>query len=217
MHCRRPSQRRIHATTRLGIMPRHCSADSPSLCDTVRHGQQPPRGTVPLTPVWLAHHTLEKGRRNPRWEDTRLLRARTGRRRDVKPVGAVTSVAISPVRPSLPPRRHPRHCINIPDAVEACGDGTPPWQPLCLVRPHVNSTPRVLTRTTLERATSTPPPSKTLLDAHRTRHDAPLEAGFARTAVYSVALYAMSPHVARTVWHACKLPPTWPIKGGAVP
>jgi hypothetical protein len=77
--------------------------------------------------------------------------------------------------------------------------------------------PRVLTRTALERATSTPPPSKPLLDAHRTRHDAPPEARFARTAVYSMALYTMPPHVARTVRHACKLLPPWPIKGGAVP
>jgi hypothetical protein len=120
-------------------MPRHCSADSPPLCDTVRHGQQPPRGTVPPTHVRPAHHTLKKGRRNPRREDARLLApARDGR--DVKPVGAVTSVAISPVRPSPPPRRHPSHCITILDAVEACGDGTPPRQPLCLVRPHVNGT-----------------------------------------------------------------------------
>jgi hypothetical protein len=121
-------------------MPRHCSADSPPLCDTVRHGQQPPCGTVPPTLVRPAQRTLKKGRRNPRREDARLLRARTGRRRDVRPVGAATSTAISPVRPSPPPRRHPGHCIAIPDAVEAYGDGTPPRQPLCLVRPHVNDT-----------------------------------------------------------------------------
>jgi hypothetical protein len=77
--------------------------------------------------------------------------------------------------------------------------------------------PRVLTRTTLKQATSMPPPSKPLLDAHRTRHDAPPEARFARTAVYSMALCAMPPHVARTVRHACKLLPPWPIKGGADP
>jgi hypothetical protein len=77
--------------------------------------------------------------------------------------------------------------------------------------------PRVLTRTALEQATSTPPPLKPLLDAHRTRHDAPPEARFAMTAVYSMALCAMPPHVARTVWHAYKLLPPWPIKGGAVP
>jgi hypothetical protein len=121
-------------------MPRHCSADSPSLCETVRHGQQPPRGTVPPILVWSAHLPLEKGRQNPRREDARLLLAHTGRRRDVRPVGAVTFVAISPVRPPPPPRRHPGHCITIPDVVEACSDGTPPRQPLCLVRPHVNGT-----------------------------------------------------------------------------
>jgi hypothetical protein len=130
----------IHATTRLGIMPRHCSADSPPLCNTVRHGQQPPRGTIPPTPVRPAHHTLEKGRQNPQRHDTRLLRARTGQHRDVRIVGAVTSVAISPVRPPPPPRCHSSPCITIPDVVEACGDRTPPRQPLCLVRPHVNDT-----------------------------------------------------------------------------
>jgi hypothetical protein len=60
-------------------------------------------------------------------------------------------------------------------------------------------------------------PSKPLLDAHRTRHDAPPEARFARITVYSMALYAIPPHVARTVWHACKLLPPWPIKGRAAP
>jgi hypothetical protein len=50
-----------------------------------------------------------------------------------------------------------------------------------------------------------------------TRHDALPEAGFARTAVYSMALYTMPLHVGEIVWHACKLLPPWPIKGGAVP
>jgi hypothetical protein len=120
--------------------PTPVAQPSPPLCDAVPRGQQPPRGTVPPTLVRPAHCTLEKGRRNPRRDDARLLHARTGRRRDVRPVGAVTSVAISPVRPSLPPRRHPDHCVTIRDVVEACGDGAPPRQPLCLVRPHVNGT-----------------------------------------------------------------------------
>jgi hypothetical protein len=76
---------------------------SPPLCDAMWRGQQPPRGTVPPTHVRPAHRTLEEGRWNPRRDDTRLLRTRTGRHRDVRPVGAVTSVAISPVRP--PPHR----------------------------------------------------------------------------------------------------------------
>jgi hypothetical protein len=93
------------------------------------------------------------------------------------------------------PRRHPGHCITIPDAMEACGDGTPPRQ---LLYPRTASRqrhPRVLTRAVAAQETSTPPPSKPLLDAHRTRHDAPPEARFARTAVYSVTLYTMPLHV----------------------
>jgi hypothetical protein len=104
-------------------MPRHCSADSPPLCDAVRHGQQPPRNTVPPTPIRPAHRTLEKGRQNPQRDDAQLLYARTGRRRDVRPVGVVTSVAIGPVRPSPSPRRRPGHCITIPDTVEHAATG----------------------------------------------------------------------------------------------
>jgi hypothetical protein len=77
--------------------------------------------------------------------------------------------------------------------------------------------PRVLTRAVTEQETTTPPPSKPLLGAHRRRHDAPPEVRFARTTVYSVALYGMPSHVARTVRHACKLLPPCAIKGEAVP
>jgi hypothetical protein len=115
------------------------------------------------------------------------------------------------------PQRHPGHCITITDAMEASGDGTPPRQ---LLYPRTSSRqrhPRVLTRADAEHETSTPPPSKPLLDAHRTRHDAPPDARFARTAIYSVALYAMPSHVDENSMPACKLPPPWPIKGGAVP
>jgi hypothetical protein len=113
---------------------------SPPLCDTVRHGQQQPRGTVPPTPVRPTRRTLEKGQQSPRRGDVGLLHVRTELCRDVRPVGAVTSVAVGPVRPSPPLQRHPGHCITIPDAVEACDDRTLPRQPLCLLRPHVNGT-----------------------------------------------------------------------------
>jgi hypothetical protein len=86
-------------------------------------------------------------------------------------------------------------------------------RPTASRQPH----PRVNIRLTTQRKISTPPPSKLLMSGHRSSHDAPPEAGFARTAVHSVALYAMPLHVARTVRHACKLPPPWPIKEGAVP
>jgi hypothetical protein len=120
--------------------PTPLARPSPPLCDIVWHGQQQPRGTVPPTPIRPTHRTLEKGQQSPRRGDVRLLHARTGLHRDVRPAGAVTSVTIGPVRPSPPSRCHPGHCITIPDPVEACGDRTPPRQPLCLVRPHVNST-----------------------------------------------------------------------------
>jgi hypothetical protein len=129
-------------------------------------------------------------------------------------VGAITSIAIGPVRPSPPSQRHPGHCINIPDVVGACGDRTPATVPHTASRQR---RPRVLMRTAIEQATSAPPPSKAPLDAHRTRHDAPPDVRFARTAVYSATLYTMPLHVDEIVRHACKLSPPWPIKGGAVP
>jgi hypothetical protein len=153
---------------------------SPPLCDTVRRGQQPPRGTVPPTPIRPAHRSLEKGRRNPRRDDARLLRASTGRRRDVRPVGAVTSVAIGPVRPSPSPRRLLSHCITIPGAVEHTATRQLHASHCALYglmsmtpsSPHADGP-----RTSNLNAT----PSRPLLETHRTRHDAPPEAGFART------------------------------------
>jgi hypothetical protein len=84
--------------------------------------------------------------------------------------------------------------------------------PTASCQPH----PQVGVRTTTLRRTSTPLPSKPLLGGHRARHDAPPKARFARTAVHSVVLCAIPQHVARTVWHTCKLRPR-PIKGGAFP
>jgi hypothetical protein len=77
--------------------------------------------------------------------------------------------------------------------------------------------PRISMRVVTKRAPPTPPPSKPLLDGYRARHDVPPEARFARTAVYSTALYAMPPHIDKTVRHACKLPLPWPIKEGQSP
>jgi hypothetical protein len=88
-----------------------------------------------------------------------------GQHRDVRPAGPVTSVAIGPVRPSPPSPRHTDHCITFPDAVEACDDGTPPHQLLCPRTTSRQRHPRVLTRAVAEHETSTPPPSKPLLDA----------------------------------------------------
>jgi hypothetical protein len=121
-----------------GTAPPTLPARPSPLCDAVRHGQQQPHGTVPPSPVRPTHRTLEKGWRSPRREDGRLLHTHTGQRRDVRPVGAVASIAIGPVRPSPPSRHHPGHYTNIPDAMEACSDRMPPRRLLCLVRPHAN-------------------------------------------------------------------------------
>jgi hypothetical protein len=50
-------------------LPTPVARPSPPLCDAVRHGQQPPRGTVLPTPVRPVHRTLEKGRWKPRRDD----------------------------------------------------------------------------------------------------------------------------------------------------
>jgi hypothetical protein len=191
---------------------------SPPLCDAMRRGQQQLRCTVPPTPVRRTRHTLEKRTTKP---------SKGGRITTPRPCKDDTVMLgrrdRSPPSPSAlcdhprSPQRHPGSCITIPDAVEACGDGTPPRQ---LLYPHTASRqrhPRVLTRAVTEQETSTPPPSKPLLDAHRTRHDAPPDARLARTSVYSATLYTTHLHVDEIVRHACKLSPPWPIKGGAVP
>jgi hypothetical protein len=158
-------------------------------------------------------NTLEGGRRSPRRGDGCMFRARPRPRRDV---GPVSSVAIGPMRPSPPSRRHPGHCSTIPDAVGARATRR---RHACCCTPYgpPSAAPRVSARATTERKTPTPPPSKPLLGRHRARHDAPPEARFARTAVYSTVLCSIPSHVARTVRHACKLPAPWTIKGGAVP
>jgi hypothetical protein len=112
--------------------------------------------------------------------------------------------------PSRALHRHPRRCAGTGRQDTATPTAV---HPTASRQPH----PRVSVRTTTPRKTSTPPPSKPLLGGHRARHDAPPKARFARTVVHSVVLFVMPLHVAIIVWHACKLPPPWPIKGGAVP
>jgi hypothetical protein len=112
--------------------------------------------------------------------------------------------------PSRAPQCHPQH-YGVTGRQDVAAPAT--------VRPTASrqSHPRVSVRTTTTREAPTPPPSKPLLGGYRARHDAPPEARFARMVIHSIALSAMPSHVARTVWHACKLPPPWPIKGGQSP
>jgi hypothetical protein len=171
-------------------------------------------------------HPLPYGRcAAPSKKDNRALEGKTndhaaptqGQCRDVEPAGPVTPVAISPVRPSPPsptpsrPLHHrPRRC----GSVRRRDAATPAIMPRTTSR---RWRPRVLTRAATKQATPTPPPSKPLLDAHRTCHDALPEERFTRTAISSTMLYTMTLHIDEIVRHTCKLSPPWPIKGGAVP
>jgi hypothetical protein len=74
--------------------------------------------------------------------------------------------------------------------------------------------PQADARTTTKREAPTPLPLRLLLDRHRTRHDALPEAGFAMTAIHSVALYTIPPHVVRTMLHDCEPPPLGLYKEG---
>jgi hypothetical protein len=154
-------------------------------------------------PVALCH-PLPYGRRaTPSKEDGGALEGKIddystpapGLRRDVGPAGPVTSVTIGPVRPSPPsltPSRalhhHPQHCGGTGQQDAATSAAV---RPTSSHQPH----PRANVRTTTKQATPTPPPSKPLLDGYRAHHDASPYTRFARTAVYSVALYAMPSHV----------------------
>jgi hypothetical protein len=120
--------------------------------------------------------------------------------------GRFTCAAIpATTMPSRALQHQPRHCR---------GTGLQDTATPAVVHPTAFRQLHPRIRTTTQRKISTQPPSKLLLDGHRARRDAPPEARFARTAVYSVPLSAMPSHVARPVRHACKLPPPWPIKGG---
>jgi hypothetical protein len=166
-----------------------------------------------------AHRTLEKlgtaepskGRRTTTPRPCRYNTVTPGRRDRSLP--SPSALCDYPRRP----RRHPGHCIAIPGVVEACGNGTPPRRLLYPRTASHQQHPPVLTRAITEQETATPPPSKPLLGAHGTRHDALPETRFARMAIYSATLYTMPLHVGEIVQHACKLPLPWSIKGGAVP
>jgi hypothetical protein len=112
----------------------------------------------------------------------------------------------------LPWRSHPRHCATLCGVVSNRPAGL--YHPLPYGRRTTPSNPHADGPRASDLYAT---PLKPLLDAHRTRHDALPEARFARTTVYSMELYAIPPHVARTVWHACKLLPPWPVKGGVAP
>jgi hypothetical protein len=160
-------------------------------------------------PLWYSLHVtpLERRRRNPQKRDVGPPRACAGRRRDVGLVGRVSSAISGPVWLSLPLHYHPKHCCTIPGVVVS-----PERQDIATiatVRPPTlrQPNPRAGVRTMTKQEVSTVPPSKSPLDGHRTRRDAPPGARFARTIHSSMALHTIPPYVARTVRHDYKPPP----------
>jgi hypothetical protein len=89
---------------------------SPPLCDAVQRGQQPPRGTIPPTPVRPALRALKK--------DGGTLEGITHNYSAPERDGAVTSGQWE--RSPPPPSAlcgHPGHCTTMPDAVEHAATG----------------------------------------------------------------------------------------------
>jgi hypothetical protein len=121
-----------------------------------------------------------------------LSRDYAGSNHDARPAAAPS--------PSLStPCSHPCHCRATPRAAtttptllgtrgrDAVTPVTAPRTGRCQRPPRARSKPL--------RSTTTPLPSKSLLFGHRTRHDAATGARFARTAINSMALFAIPLHV----------------------
>jgi hypothetical protein len=124
--------------------------DQPTLCSHTQHNAGAVREgrchsmTLCHPLLYLLHVApLERGRRHSQKRYGHQLRARPGRRRDVRPAGRVFSITSGPVRPSPPLCRHPRHCRVIPDNVGTQVDRTSPRPPLCSFRSSVSQAPEL--------------------------------------------------------------------------
>jgi hypothetical protein len=139
----RPSQRQIHATTRLGIMPRHCSANSlvaattpptPCHCATLC-------GEVSNRPTTL-YHPLSYGQRTaPSKKDDGTLEGTMRKYSTPARDGAVTSVQWERSPPSPSGLcDHPRHRDAIPATAS-------PYPTLWNMRRQDTATPATMPRT----------------------------------------------------------------------
>jgi hypothetical protein len=153
----------------------------------VRQGQCQLRDTVPPTLVRRTHHTLERGRWNPR-KGTDACSTLTQDH-------AMTSDQwdASPPSPSVL-RGHPSTAAPSPTLREYVATRHR-HDDCCVPYGSPSAAPWISVRTTTKGKISAPPLSKPLLDGYRAHRDAPPEARFARTAVHSVALSAMPSHV----------------------
>jgi hypothetical protein len=118
-------QGRATTLTRLGIMPRRCSANSwgEAIPATVQHC-----AARSVSASWHCasySHTADMPHPRRGAGDTLeyLLRAYTGPRRDVRPAGSVIPVAVRPVRPSPPLLHHGGQCGDIPALLGRTGTG----------------------------------------------------------------------------------------------
>jgi hypothetical protein len=131
-------------------------------------------------------------------------------------VRAVFPVAVNPVWPSPPLPRHAEHCGDIPMLLECTGTRRRHDRHCAAYGPPIDGTldsARSGGRTTnhyaatLETAPVRAQDAPRRLDWNRIRQDDRQPRGTARHASTC----------RKIVWYACKLPPPWPIKGGAVP
>jgi hypothetical protein len=140
----------------------------------------------------------------------------TGLCRDVKPAGMIFSVAVNPVRPRPPLQCHTGYCDDIPDAVGARGTGRRHAR-------HCTSYGPSLTAPSNRSAGGSRTASlyATTLEVAPVRaQDTPRRANRGEIRQDGRQLRGTACHAStrrRTVRHACKLLPPWPIKGGAVP
>jgi hypothetical protein len=178
-----------HAPALFRQLPR--GNPSPPLFSTVRQGRCQLRDTVPPTPG-----NTSRPRRGASGTLKYFFRADAGPRRDVGPTGSITPVAVSPVRPSQPLLLHAGHCGDIPALLRRAGIRHR-HDDHCAAYGPPSTAPSNQPTTAAIQPTATPSPSKPRLYEHRTHHDASTEAGFARTAASSAALFAIPPHVGK--------------------
>jgi hypothetical protein len=198
------------------VLPTPWGRPSLSLYNTVRRSQCQPHGTVPPTLVRLTRRAIEGEPAEPSNRGECFFYDYTGLHRDVRPVGTVFSVAVSPAQPS-------RHCSATP--------GTATTSPTLLERTRTGR--RHARHCTSYGSPSTPPSSRpadggraanlraTTLEAAPLRaQDSPRRPNRSEIRQDGRQLRGTARHAftrRRTVRHACKLLSPWPIKGGAVP
>jgi hypothetical protein len=168
---------------------------------------------VSPTPVQLTRRALEGG---PAAPSNAFFRDYTGPHRDVRPAGAVLPVAVNPVRPSPPLPHHAEHCDDIPMLLECTGTRRRHDRHCAVYGPPVDDT--------LESARGGGPTTNhyvaTLEAAPVRAQDMPRRLDWSRIRQDGRQLRGTTHHAStrrKIVWHACKLLPPWPIKGGAVP